>query len=48
VKLLTASVGGGMGTFDFTNSDLTLKLQPKAAKAGTYTSTVTFNLVTGP
>lgn len=48
VKLLTASAGEGMGTFNIADTDLTLNIQPKDAMAGTYSSTVTFNLVTGP
>ncbi|WP_087972500.1 WxL domain-containing protein [Oceanobacillus rekensis] len=48
VKLLTAEEDEGMGTFKITNSTLTLNLQPKDTMAGTYTSTVTFDLVAGP
>ncbi|WP_010651681.1 WxL domain-containing protein [Oceanobacillus massiliensis] len=48
VKFLTAETEEGMGTFNLSESDLNLKLLPKETKAGTYTSTITFNLVTGP
>ncbi|WP_067727694.1 WxL domain-containing protein [Oceanobacillus damuensis] len=48
VQLLTADTDEGMGTFGITGSSLNLNLQPKDVKAGTYASTVTFNLVTGP
>ncbi|MFC3040746.1 WxL domain-containing protein [Virgibacillus xinjiangensis] len=48
VKLLSAETDGGMGTYTVSGSNLNINLQPKDAKAGTYSSTVTFNLTTGP
>lgn len=48
LKLLSAAVGGGMGTFDISESTLTLNLEPKDVYAGTYTSTATVSLVSGP
>ncbi|MFC2949387.1 WxL domain-containing protein [Virgibacillus sediminis] len=48
VKLISAGTDQGMGTYDISNSALDINLQPKDAKAGTYTSTVTVNLTTGP
>jgi hypothetical protein len=47
VKIASAAVGNGMGSFRFTPSTLTLSV-PASAYAGTYTSTVTVSVVTGP
>lgn len=48
VNILSAQADGGMGTFTLSDTDLSLDLQPKDVKEGTYTSTVTFSLVSGP
>lgn len=50
VKVLSAALNGGMGTYDiaFPANALTLNLQPKDVKAGTYTSTVTVTVTSGP
>jgi hypothetical protein len=48
VKILSATQNGGMGTYDVAASTLTLNLQPKDVKAGTYTSTLSVTVTTGP
>lgn len=48
VNILSAEADGGMGTFTIADTDLSLELQPKDVKTGTYTSTVNFSLVSGP
>lgn len=50
LKLLSAALNGGMGSYDvsFPSNALTLNLQPGSAYAGTYTSTVTVNVTQGP
>jgi hypothetical protein len=50
VKVMSAALDGGMGTYDvtFPTNSLTLNLQPKDVKAGTYTSTISLTLTTGP
>jgi hypothetical protein len=48
VKILSAAVNGGMGKYDVAANTLTLNLQPKDVKAGTYTSTITVKVTTGP
>lgn len=48
INVLSADADGGMGTFTIADTDLSLVLQPKDVKAGTYTSTVNFSLVSGP
>ncbi|HZG84791.1 WxL domain-containing protein [Paenibacillus sp.] len=50
LKLLSASEGGGMGTYtvSFSPNSLTLNLLPKDVKAGTYTSTITVSISSGP
>lgn len=44
---LDASAGNGMGSYTYTPGNLTLSV-PANAYAGTYTSTVTVSVVTGP
>lgn len=48
VKILSAAVDGGMGTYNVAANNLTLNLLPKDVKEGTYTSTVTVTVTTGP
>jgi len=50
LKLLSAAEGGGMGTYTvtFAPNSLTLNLLPKYVKAGTYTSTITVSINSGP
>ncbi|WEG13232.1 WxL domain-containing protein [Pullulanibacillus sp. KACC 23026] len=50
LKLLSAAVDGGMGTYtvSFPDNALTLTLNPKDVYAGTYTSTVAVTVTTGP
>jgi hypothetical protein len=50
VKVLSAALNGGMGEYDVTyaTNALTLTLLPKDVKAGTYTSTISVTLTTGP
>ncbi|HEO8419713.1 MULTISPECIES: WxL domain-containing protein [Bacillaceae] len=48
VKILSAAEGGGMGTYNVDANNLTLTLQPKDVKAGTYTSTISVTVTTGP
>jgi hypothetical protein len=48
VNILSAQADEGMGTFTLSDTNLSLDLQPKDVKEGTYTSTVTFSLVSGP
>ncbi|WP_078550282.1 WxL domain-containing protein [Litchfieldia alkalitelluris] len=48
VKILSAALNGGMGAYDVSANTLTLNLQPKDVKAGTYTSTVSVTVTTGP
>lgn len=48
VNILSAEADEGMGTFTVSDTELSLDLEPKDAKEGTYTSTVTFSLVSGP
>ncbi|CAM5194547.1 hypothetical protein UACE39S_02269 [Ureibacillus acetophenoni] len=48
VKVLSAAVNGGMGTYTVGENTLTLDLQPKDVKAGKYSSTITVTITTGP
>jgi hypothetical protein len=50
VKILSADVNGGMGTYDITfpANALTLTLNPKDVKAGTYASTISVTVTSGP
>jgi hypothetical protein len=48
VKVLSAAADGGMGKYDIGANTLTLNLLPKDVKAGTYTSTVSVTVTTGP
>src|SRR5690625_3647718 len=50
VKVLSASAGKGMGEFDFKfpSNALTLNVDASTAKTGTYTSTLTWDLVQAP
>lgn len=48
VKILSAAEGGGMGTYNVDANNLTLNLLPKDVKEGTYSSTVTVTVTTGP
>ncbi|WP_428911940.1 WxL domain-containing protein [Niallia sp. Krafla_26] len=48
VKILSAAEEGGMGTYEVAANTLTLNLQPKDVKAGTYASTVKVTVTTGP
>jgi hypothetical protein len=48
VSMLRAETNGGMGTYKITGMPMQLKLMPKEVYAGTYTSTVTVSLTTGP
>jgi len=50
IKVLSAAANGGMGIYDiaFPNNPLSLTLNPKDVKAGTYTSTITVTVTTGP
>jgi hypothetical protein len=48
LKLISARENGGMGKYDADETVLTLTLLPKDTYAGTYTSTLTFNIVSGP
>ena len=48
VKILSAAVNGGMGTYNVDANNLALTLNPKDVKAGTYISTVTVTVTTGP
>ena len=47
VKISSAAVDSGMGSYNFTSGNLTLTI-PANAYAGTYSSTVTVSVVTGP
>lgn len=48
VNILSAPLDEGMGTYTVSMTPMTLTLLPKEAMAGTYTSTVTVALVSGP
>ncbi len=48
VKILSAGINEGMGTYTVNIAPMTLTLLPKAAKAGTYTSTIAITITTGP
>lgn len=48
VKLLSAAVDGGMGSYTVDPASMTLTLKPGKVYAGNYTSTVTVSLTTGP
>lgn len=48
VKVLSAAVDGGMGGYRIDPMAMQLELKPKEVYAGTYTSTVTVALTTGP
>lgn len=48
VDILSAPINEGMGTYTISIDPMTLTLLPKDAKAGTYTSTVTMTLTSGP
>jgi hypothetical protein len=50
LKLLSAAVNGGMGTYttSFAADSLKLNILPKDVKTGTYTSTITVTIASGP
>lgn len=48
VKLLSAAVNGGMGSYTVAPASMTLTLKPGTVYAGNYASTVTVSLTTGP
>lgn len=48
LKLISASKNGGMGKYDADTTPMTITLLPKNTFAGTYTSTLTFDIVSGP
>lgn len=48
LKLLSAAPNGGMGKYDAGESQMKITLLPKTTFAGTYTSTLTFNIISGP
>lgn len=48
VKLLSAAVDGGMGSYTVAPASMTLTLKPGKVYAGNYASTVTVSLTTGP
>lgn len=48
VVILNAPVDEGMGTYTVSMEDMTLTLKPATTYAGTYTSTVTMTLTSGP
>lgn len=48
VNVLSAPLTEGMGTYTISMAPMTLTLLPKDALAGTYTSTVTVTLTSGP
>jgi len=45
--IATAAIDAGMGTYDFSQTTMTLAI-PADVKAASYTSTVTLSVVTGP
>jgi hypothetical protein len=49
-KILSAPADSGMGTYtvSFAEDALNLKLLPKDVKAGTYTSTISVDIISGP
>jgi hypothetical protein len=48
VKVLSAAADGGMGSFRVATIPMELTLKPHEVYAGTYTSTITATLTTGP
>ncbi|QBP41962.1 WxL domain-containing protein [Paenisporosarcina antarctica] len=48
LTLLTALAGEGMGTYTVSDIPMTLTLLPKEVYAGTYTSTITTTIESGP
>lgn len=48
INILSAPLNAGMGTYTVSMEPMTLTLLPKSTYAGTYTSTVTETLATGP
>lgn len=48
VKLVSAALNGGMGSYTVAPSAMTLTLKPGTVYAGNYASTVTVSLTTGP
>jgi hypothetical protein len=48
LKFLSAAANGGMGKYDVGESQMKITLLPKSTFAGTYTSTLTFNIISGP
>ncbi|WP_019415120.1 WxL domain-containing protein [Paenisporosarcina sp. TG20] len=48
VKILSAAVSTGMGTYTVPAIPMTLTLMPKEIYAGTYTSTITATITSGP
>lgn len=48
INILSAPLNEGMGTYTVSMTPMTLTLLPASAYAGTYTSTVTETLTTGP
>lgn len=48
INILTAPLNAGMGTYTVSMADMTLTLLPATTYAGTYTSTVTQTLTSGP
>ena len=48
LKLISAADNGGMGKYDAEETLMVITLLPKNTYAGTYTSTLTFNIVSGP
>ncbi|WP_017381812.1 WxL domain-containing protein [Paenisporosarcina sp. TG-14] len=48
VEILSAALNGGKGSYSIASIPMTLTLMPKEVYAGTYTSTITTSLTTGP
>lgn len=48
LNVITAEDGAGMGQYEVSDMSLSLVFEPQHTAAGTYSSTVTFSLVSGP